>query len=85
MKKRINKRHRTNDNEPMILIDAQSTENVSYTVSKKYYTINDRLYRLRQMRRTIDELIDEMECEREQELTDEMENKRIQDLINDLI
>lgn len=84
MNKKINKRHKTNDNEPMILID-QSTENVSHIDTKKYYTINDRLYRLRQMRRTIDELIDEMECEREQELTDEMENKRIQDLINDLI
>ena len=84
MKKRINKRHKISDNEPIILID-QSTENVSYTDTKKYDTINYRLCRLRQMRRTIDELIDELECEREQELTDEMENKRIQELINDLI
>ena len=85
MNKKINKRHIINDNEPMILIDTQSTENVSYTDTKKYKTINDRLYRLRQVRRTIDEIIDEMECEREQELTDEIENKRIQELINDLI
>lgn len=85
MRKKINKKHRINENEPMILIDDQSTENVSYVDTKKYNTINDRLYRLRQIRRTIDELIDEMECEREQELTDEMKDKRIRDLINDLI
>lgn len=85
MSKSHKTRHRINENEPMILIDAQSNENVSYTDTKKYNTINDRLYRLRQIRRTIDELIDEMECEREQELTDEIENKRIQELINDLI
>lgn len=85
MRKKINKRHKINNNDPMSFIDTPSTENVSHIDTKKYYTINDRLYRLRQIRRTIDELIDEMECEREQELTDEMENKRIQELINDLI
>ena len=73
MKKKINKRHRTNDNEPMILIDAQSSENVSYTDTKKYKTIKDHLYELRQVRKTIDEIIYELEYE------------RIQDLINDLI
>ena len=72
MKKKINKRHKISDNEPMILID-QSTENVSHTDTKKYYTIKDRLYRLRQVRKDIDEIIDELECE------------RIQELINDLI
>lgn len=73
MRKKINKKHRINNNEPMILIDAQSTENVPYTDTKEYKTIKNRLSKLYQIRKDIDEIIDEIECE------------RIQDLINDLI